>query len=190
MNKWWLKVAIVAIALLLFFWPRPMVSKDGFSVRNDPGQAEVAELLFKLQRRLHAFLEAAPQGDPRIQRIKASWAGTIAEIDKESEERGSLAYSLNKDTIHICLRAPDGSLADENSAMFVLLHELAHVASVSLHHTPEFWENMRYLLELAESLGFYRYVDHGEGVASLCGHILGPNPLTCIKEATCRSTLR
>lgn len=189
-SKMVLWIILAVVLVLLVVGPRTgMITRRGVSVRKAPGHEEATALLQRLQRKLKAFLAAAPPEDPRIQRIKASWSGTISEIDKESEREGSLAYSLNKDTIYICLRAPDGSLADDNSAMFVLLHELAHVASVSLHHTPEFWENMKYLLELADSLGFYEYVDHSEGTATLCGRVLGPSPLTCVREKTCESTL-
>jgi hypothetical protein len=167
-----------------------MINRDGFQVRNDPGQQEVALLLRTLQTKLFAFLDAAPASDPRIQRIKSYWTGGISEIDKESEQDGSLAYSLNKNSIHICLRAPDGSLATENTATFVLLHELAHIASTSVHHTPEFWANFQWLVELSERLGFYRYEDHGEKNATICGHVLGPSPLTCVRNKTCSSTLQ
>ena len=187
---WVIGLAAVAGVLLTILWPpREMVERIGVTVRDDPGQDEVAMRLRKLQEKLHAFLKRAPQQDPRIKRIRGAWAGTIAEIDRGSERDGSLAYSLNKDTIHICIRAPDGSLSDENNTIFVLLHELAHIASVSLHHTPEFWENFKFLLELAEILGFYTYVDHAEGTATMCGHVLGPSPLTCVREQTCASTL-
>lgn len=179
---------MVLLVIVIFAWPRRMIRRDGFQVRNDPGQQEIAQLLRALQTKLYAFLNAAPQSDPRIQRIKSYWTGGISEIDEESEREGSLAYSLDKSSIHICLRAPDGTLASENTATFVLLHELAHIASTTVHHTPEFWENMKWLVELAEKLGFYTY--HAEGTATICGHVLGPSPLECVRNNTCQSSLK
>ena len=161
----------------------------GYFVNDRHGKDEVAALLQKLQSNLHAFLQAAPAQDSRFQRIREKWSGTLAEIDRDSQKDGSLAYSLNKDSIHVCVRAADGSLADENTATFVLIHELAHIATQSFGHTPEFWENMKYVLEVAESLGFYRYVHHGQTPTTLCGHQLGASPLTCVREKTCASTL-
>jgi hypothetical protein len=166
-----------------------MVTIDGVLVKNRPGKHEVAALLKTLRERLHAFVDAAARAvpdDPRIRRIRARWSGGLAEL---ADGGTSLAYSLNKDSIYVCIRAPDGSLPDANAAMFVLLHELAHVACVSYGHTPEFWETMKYLLELANSLGFYTYVDHGATPTTLCGHVLGPSPLTCVRENTCKTSL-
>jgi len=190
MNARRILAVVATIAAVCLVWaPRDMVVQDGFYVKNAPGKEEMAALLSSLETRLKKFLAAAPRDDPRIQRIRQKWSGTLAEIDADAERQGSLAYSLNKDSIHICLRAPDGSLADENTATFVLIHELAHVACVTYGHTPEFWETMKYLLELADALGYYTYVHHGQTPTTLCGHVLGASPLTCIREKTCASAL-
>ena len=169
--------------------PRTMVREDGRLVKNSPGRAEVAAFLARLEDRVRAFLRDAPPDEDRIKRIKERWTGSLAEIDPDAEAQGSLAYSLDKGTIHLCVRAPDGSLADENTAMFVLIHELAHVASHSWQHTPEFWANMKYLLQLADSLGHYTYTHHGQETVTLCGRVLGPSPLTCVREKTCAPAL-
>jgi hypothetical protein len=183
-------VLAIAVGAVCFLWARgDRVYFEGYYVNNRPGKEQVVALLQKLQGRLHAFLQAAPTQDPRFQRIREKWSGTLAEIDGESQREGSLAYSLNKDSIHVCVRAADGSLADENTATFVLIHELAHIATHSYGHTDEFWNNMKYLLEVAEKLGFYRYVHHGKTPTTLCGHQLGTSPLTCVREKTCSSTL-
>lgn len=182
-------VLLGAIVAFLLSRPRPMVYEHGHVVKNMPGKEAVAALLARLNAKVHAFLAAAPQDDARIRRIRERWTGSLGEIDTDAESEGSLAYSLNKGTIHVCVRAPDGSLADQNSAMFVLIHELAHVASHSWQHTPEFWENMKYLLELADALGYYEYRHHGKDVVTLCGKVLGPSPLQCVREKTCPSAL-
>lgn len=191
------RVSLVPVCLLLavgavcFLWGRgDRVYYEGYYVNNRPGKEDVAALLRKLQHKLQTFLHAAPAQEPRFQRIREKWSGTLAEIDGESQREGSLAYSLNKDSIHVCVRAADGSLADENTATFVLIHELAHIATHSYGHTDEFWGNMKYLLEVAETLGFYRYVHHGKTPTTLCGHQLGASPLTCVREKTCSSALK
>ena len=44
---------------------------------------------------------------------------------------------------------------DVAASTYVLLHELAHVASVSIGHTAEFWNNMEYLVQKAIEAGIY-----------------------------------
>ena len=38
----------------------------------------------------------------------------------------------------------ENKLIDENTLMFVALHELAHIATESIGHTKEFWANFKF----------------------------------------------
>ena len=54
------------------------------------------------------------------------------------------------------------SIIDINTLTYVALHELAHVCSESIGHTPEFWDNFKFLLIEAEKLGYYKPVDYNK----------------------------
>ena len=41
-------------------------------------------------------------------------------------------------------------LIDENTLTFVAIHELAHIATKSIGHNDEFWNNFKFLLEEAK----------------------------------------
>ena len=43
--------------------------------------------------------------------------------------------------------------------MFVAFHEMAHVMSLSVGHTDEFWNNFKFILKNAIKIGVYKYVD-------------------------------
>ena len=51
----------------------------------------------------------------------------------------------------VCLRdktqPPNFPFVDENTLMFVLLHEMAHLMTESIGHTPEFWTNFKKILQ-------------------------------------------
>ena len=48
-------------------------------------------------------------------------------------------YSLNKGKkIAICIRNNGKLINDMNTTMFIIIHELAHIMSVSEQHTEEF----------------------------------------------------
>ena len=49
---------------------------------------------------------------------------------------------------------------DINTLTFVALHELAHVATVEVGHTENFWRNFKFLLHEAEEIGIYNVVDY------------------------------
>jgi len=186
-------LAILVIALILLvrrdsmMWRLSKINGKSYYVKNLKDAGEAADHLAKLDTLVTTFLDAAQKLDPkdeRLQRIREKWSGTLSETPPHAD---NVAYSLGKNSIYICVREKSGALADINTSMFVLLHELAHVATVSIGHTKEFWRNMQYLLELAEETGVYTYVDHDESDESLCGRVLGTNPLSCVKDKTCES---
>lgn len=176
--------AFVLLQKQAFVWRVSTISGSAYYVKNVRDADAAADHLARLDVMIKRFLSSADQKDPRIRNIHARWSGTLTETPNDAD---NVAYSLGKNSIFICVREKDGSLADINTSMFVLLHELAHVSTDSYGHTKEFWKNMKYLLEIAEELGVYKYVDHDENIESLCGRVLGTNPLSCVKKKTCSS---
>jgi hypothetical protein len=90
------------------------------------------------------------------------------------------AYSENKgEKIAFCLdkkRSGKGGLIDQNTLMFVAIHELAHVATLSIGHTDEFWTNFKFLLQEAERIGIYTPVDYSRKPKEYCGMDITDNP--------------
>lgn len=185
--------AIVAWGLYIA-WPRRMrwvrsaLTDKDYYVKNMAGAADVADRLAFMELRLHDFLakaEAYAPGDQRLANIRRRWNGTLAETPKDED----VAFSVSKDSISVCVRDEHGGLESENTCMFVLIHELAHVATDTYGHQPEFWANMRFLLELAELTGSYSYQDFDTVETSYCGRKLAGSPLSCVKKGSCKSEL-
>lgn len=64
---------------------------------------------------------------------------------------GVIGSNVNKGyEIYICL---DGD--DVNSAVYVLIHELAHMSVPEYDHTQNYWENFKKLKELCIEKGLY-----------------------------------
>ena len=61
--------------------------------------------------------------------------------------------------------------------MFVAIHELAHLMTESIGHTPEFWDNMRFLLKKAIELKIYIKQDFRKSPVSYCGTKITDSPL-------------
>ena len=78
-----------------------------------------------------------------------------------------------------CLETEKNSdnLIDINTLTFVALHELAHIASTSVGHNDEFWNNFKFLLERAEIIGIYQPVDYKKKPKKYCGITIHDNPL-------------
>lgn len=87
------------------------------------------------------------------------------------------SYSVNKgEEIAICVRQPDNTFIDDNTVMFVVIHELAHVMTKSVGHTQEFWDNMAYLLERGEELKIYVPKNYRETPVDYCGMEINTTP--------------
>jgi hypothetical protein len=108
------------------------------------------EMLKEIKRRYEVIRAGLP-ADERWKRIKNSntiFTGTTHEVD-------GAGSNVNKGyEIYICL---DGD--DVNSAMYVVIHELAHMSVVEYDHSDKFWENFRDLKSICQTLGVYSPAD-------------------------------
>mgnify|MGYP001309950867 CR=1 FL=1 len=89
------------------------------------------------------------------------------------------AYSENKgEKIAFCTttKKKGNKLIDKNTLMFVALHELAHVASKSIGHTTEFWQNFKFLIENAKVINIYNPVDYKNKPTEYCGMTISDSP--------------
>ena len=91
------------------------------------------------------------------------------------------AYSENKgEKLAFCVETEKengkGYLVDLNTLTYVALHELSHVMSESIGHTEEFWQNYKFLLEVAESINVYNPIDYKKNPIRYCGMNISDNP--------------
>jgi len=70
----------------------------------------------------------------------------------------------------------EGGLIDSNTLMFVAIHELSHIATQSIGHTKEFWENFKFLLKESEKINIYNPIDYKKKPEEYCGISIKDNP--------------
>ena len=102
---------------------------------------------------------------------------TVKEILPTSE---FTAYSENKgEKLAFCTTTTKkgNKLIDPNTLMFVALHELAHIATKSIGHTKEFWDNFKFILQNAVKIKIYNPVDYKKENQNYCGMKITDNPL-------------
>ena len=101
----------------------------------------------------------------------------IAEISPLSNH---VAYSENKgEKLAICLTKDKKNIydyVDINTIMFVAIHELAHIASETVGHNDEFWNNFKFLLDNAVEIKIYSPVDYKKNNIEYCGMKITDNP--------------
>jgi len=90
------------------------------------------------------------------------------------------AYSENKgEKLAFCLnrkKEDNDVLIDENTLMFVAIHELSHIMTKSIGHKTEFWQNFKFLLENAKAAGIHNPVDYKKDPKEYCGMKIHDNP--------------
>ena len=88
-----------------------------------------------------------------------------------SENKGEkLAFCLNKK------KSDNEKLIDDNTLTFVALHELSHLATNEIGHTPNYWQNFKFILENAVECGIYNPVDYKKKPTGYCGMTITDNP--------------
>lgn len=158
-------------------------SLDGreYLVQSLSDKQEAADLLAGMRERLETLvkhLEKAASDDPRTARIVTNFRADHMSEGRESSRYTS--YSLNKgEKLVFCLRQKNANktLMDLNTMMFVALHEIAHIGTTSVGHTPEFWDNFRWLLEHAVNVGVYAQQNFREKPVKYCGLDITSSPL-------------
>ena len=65
------------------------------------------------------------------------------------------SYTVNKKIVHVCVKKDDGTYYDQNTVIYVLIHELAHVLCTEYGHTENYYKIFDELLEEAIRLDIY-----------------------------------
>ena len=159
-----------------------IASEDGnrYCVREREKLELAANLLAKVTQKMKDTVEYVKQKhpeDPRTIRLVEGFdPKTISETLPTSE---LTAYSENKgEKIAFCLNTTkEGNrLIDINTLTFVALHELSHVATESVGHTQEFWQNFKWVLQNAKEAKIYNPVDYKKSPQEYCGMKINDNP--------------
>jgi len=116
--------------------------------------------------------------NPMVKRLKEGF--NPKKIQETLPTSEFTAYSENKgEKIAFCLdkkKSGKDGLIDENTLMFVAIHELSHIASESIGHTAEFWKNFKFLLNEASDIKIYKPEDYKKNPKEYCGMSIKDNP--------------
>jgi len=164
-------------------------ARDGneYLVRNLPDKRKAANKLAMIKKNLDALVEHLRENlelkDYFSKRDEIELLIKNYNPDSLSESSPGnkfTSYSINKGKkIVYCLRSKDGAnrLVNNNTILFVAIHELAHVMTKETGHVPTFWDNMKFLLKVAIKLGIYNYVDYSSNTQEYCGTQITDTPL-------------
>lgn len=159
-------------------------SLDGrtYLVQRLPDRYEAADYLARINKsltRLVHHVKAKYPDRPEARRLYDNF--NPANVSEGSPTSSYTSFSVNKgERIVLCVRQRDDrrSFVDENTVMYVAIHELAHLATASVGHDDDFWDNFRWLLrDAVDDLGIYRMVDYAAKPVPYCNIQIQSNVL-------------
>ena len=157
------------------------VDDNEYLVRNLEDKQKAANMLALLRTKLEKICKAMKNkypDDKDVARMNERFnPDNITETGKNNQYT---SYSVNKgEKVVFCIRQKDDaeSIVDENTLTFVAIHELAHIMTVSVGHTKEFWDNFKKLLKEAVELKIYIKEDYSNNPKEYCGIKVSDSPL-------------
>ena len=150
-----------------------------YTVQERHDSKDAADLIAKIREKLEIIvkhlIKITPDDDYRVAMLKENFRPD--KLKEGVDKPGYTSYSINKgEEIILCLRT-NNKIVDINTMMFVVLHELAHIATKSIGHTEEFWDNFRWILEEAINIGIYIKQDFKKEAVEYCGMTITSSPL-------------
>ena len=157
------------------------VDGEKYCVRERKNMSEASDLLALTVNKMNVLIEKLKEKYPHKDNvqylIKNYNPKKIVEILPTSQYT---AYSENKGRkIAFCLNVEkdnDNNLIDENTLMFVALHELSHLTTKSIGHNNDFWNNFKFLISEASELKLYTIENYSIKNKTYCGVTIRSNP--------------
>ena len=184
-------VAVVCISATMYLegfsndvdYVESQLDNRQYLVRNLPDKSDAARLLSLIRARLIKlirYMRTKYPTDKRVHRLIKNF--NPDQISESFPDSKYTSYSVNKgEKIVFCVRQRNdkNELVDLNTMMFVAIHELSHLMTISIGHTKEFWNNMKFLLReaLSQDLQLYRYQPFHNDPIPYCGTMITDTPL-------------
>lgn len=157
------------------------VDGNKYCVRERSKLKEASNLLATVTNKckdLVAYMNDKHGSEKNVQRLVKGFDQTViketlptSKFTAYSENKGEkLAFCLNKK------KQNNENLIDEHTLMFVAIHELAHIMTLSIGHKTEFWDNFKFLLENAKEAGIHQPIDYSEKPQEYCGMTITDSP--------------
>lgn len=175
-------IIVVIIVILVFYiknhyaevtYVKSKVDGRKYLVRRLHDRQEAADRIASINKDLQILVKHLGAKYPDKPEIKMLFKNfNPNNISEGSAQSGYTSYSVNKgERIILCIRQKDATdtFADRNVVMYVAIHEIAHLATKSIGHDKEFWDNFRFILQEAIEIGIYRKVDYSSKPAPYCG---------------------
>lgn len=158
------------------------VDGNKYCVREREKLQAAADLLAKITAKSKKLVDYVYEKYPEKENVERLHKGFNPKKVMETLPTSTYtAYSENKgEKVAFCLnkqkKGSNDNMIDEHTLTFVAIHELSHIATKSIGHKSEFWENFKFLLQEAKAAGIHDPTDYKKKPQNYCGMTIHDNP--------------
>ncbi len=149
------------------------------------GSAEAIEILDTVNNNVIKYIDYMvhkySNGDPNRRNIvnnlkKRYNSKNITETHPMNTDNDTSYVTHNGNVISICIRHYDEAddafkFHDINTIMYVMAHEMVHIALNEMNHTDEFWKTFYWFAQDIAEAGLYDPVDYTKNPVKYCNRI-------------------
>ena len=137
----------------------------------------IRDNIFTIRDYLNENINKYPDYIPYIKQLSQRINNLV--LQENSPNGKYTSYTVNKgEEMILCLRSKEtGKFHDINLIMYVVIHELAHVACPEKGHTELFKNIFIFLLKVATEIKIYQKVNYRTDPQEYCGIIINENLL-------------
>ena len=148
-----------------------LVYKDEYIKEKTDLMSDLVSKMLILKEHLIKNKHAMPDYIEYIDMLERNFTENRTNIYETEPDSNLTSYSVNKgEELSICLKSKKiNKLHDQNLLMYVLIHEMAHMACPDIGHGELFKKIFKKFAEEAVKIGIYNYVDYSNYPVEYCG---------------------
>lgn len=155
------------------------IDNNYYLVRDTPDKINASNTLARIKQNIYKLsdylyenkeLDKYKEYKSYIEQLKTKLQNTI--IIESTSDSIYTSYSVNKgEQLVFCIRSRKNAnnIHDINLMMYVVLHEMAHIACPEIGHTPLFKKIFAFLANTAVELGMYTKIPFNSQPTEYCG---------------------
>jgi hypothetical protein len=182
-------LVVVAIVLYIFTqtyrteanYVKSNLNNKEYFVQNLDNKENAANLLSIVDNNITIFktylsqnADKYPEYKPYIKQFTTRVTHLVLYENKPGSKYTS--FTVNKgEEMALCLRSKNGQLHDINLIMYVVLHEMSHIACPEVDHTELFKKIFKFFIIVAVQLNIYQNVNYQLDPVEYCGMVINEN---------------
>lgn len=148
-----------------------LVDNNKYLVNNTYKKHDVSDAIAKLNQNMKSLIERLSNKEIKKKLEDRTQNTEFMENAKKFPPKKETSYTVNKgDRVVLCVvDYSTMELYDMNTLMYVVIHELAHIANDTIGHDDSFYSIFNYLLQESIFTGIYSFYNFDKLPQHYCG---------------------